>query len=223
MNTPQYKSRSLPKTVLIFFIIVIMTSACVFLGPKPQNAPTSVGDPETPGDHYLKAELSIPKTVPLCDPVELEFKITNPSAQAVYLLNWYTPLEGILGDIFHVTYAGQALPYLGPQVMRAAPLPAQYILLGAGESATAVVNIATEYDFSTAGHYTIAFKSPQISHLVEDTAEFATSVDQLGPVQISTQPVEVEIVPPENGAGDCTANTAATPGATASPAAPGEP
>jgi hypothetical protein len=223
MNTPPNKSCNFPKTALIFLIIVITMSGCVFLGSKPQNAPTSVGDPETPGDHYLKADLSIPEMVALCDPVELEFKITNPSAQAVYLLNWYTPLEGILGDIFQVTYAGQELPYLGPRVMRAAPLPEQYILLGAGESATVVVDIATGYDFSTAGHYTIAFKSPQISHLVEDTAEFATAVDQLGPVQISTQPVKVEIVPPENGAGDCTANSAATPGATPSPAAPGAP
>ena len=223
MNTPPNKSSILPKTTLIFLIIVITTSACVFLGSKPQNAPTSVGDLETPGDHYLKAGLSIPETVPLCDPVELEFKITNASAQDVYLLNWYTPLEGILGNIFQVTYAGQELPYLGPQVIRDAPLPEQYILLEAGESATAVVDISTGYDFFTAGHYTIAFKSPQISHLVEDTAEFATAVDQLGPVQISTQPVEVEIVPPENGGRDCSANTTATPEATASPAAPGEP
>ena len=222
MNIPKNKRCNFPKTFLIVLIIVITTAACVFFGPQPQNTPTPMGEPETQGDSRLKATLSAPKTVPLCTPVELVFTVTNQSDQAVYLLNWYTPLEGIFGDIFQVTYAGQELLYLGPQVMRDAPLPEQYTLLAAGESATAVVDLSTAYDFSTMGHYSIAFKSPQISHLVENTSDFSTSVEELGPVQISSQPVEVEIVLPENGAEDCATNAAAPPAATASPAAPGE-
>lgn len=201
------------QTMIIFFLIMltfaIATVACSAL--QPQNTPAPSGELKLEEGLHLEAELSIPETIPLCDPVELVFKVTNPSAQAVYLLTWYTPLEGILGDIFQVSDAGQELPYLGPQVMRAAPLPEQYILLEAGESATAVVDVATAYDFSDAGRYRIAFKSPQISHLVADASEFAASVDELGPVQISSQPVEVEIIAPENGEGDCSASTGASP------------
>ena len=181
MDTPKNKNRNLPKTFLIFLIIVIATDACVFLGPQPQDTPTPMGEPETLGDSRLAAALSVPETVPLCDPIEIEFRVTNQSDQAVYLLNWYTPLEGIFGNIFQVTFEGQELPYLGPQVMRAAPLAEQYILLEPGGSATAVVDLSTTYDFYNAGHYSIAFKSPQISHLVDDTAKFTTAVDELGP------------------------------------------
>ena len=169
------------------------------------------GEFKTQGDSHLEAELSAPESVPVCDPIELEFRVTNHSDQAIYLLNWYTPLEGVLGNIFQVSYEGQQLSYLGPLVMRAAPLAEQYILLEPGGSATAVVDVSTAYDFSAVGNYVIAFKSPQISHIVKDVAEFATSIDVLGPVQIPSQPVEMEIVTAENGAGDCAANGAAPP------------
>jgi len=206
------KTRTI-KTYLIFLIIVLTTAACIFLGPRPQNTPTPVGEPEIQGDSRLTAALSVPETVPRCDPIDLEFKVTIQFDQAVYLLNWYTPLEGILGDIFQVTYNGEELSYLGPQVMRAAPLPEQYILLEAGGSATAMVDISTAYDFSNAGLYTISFKPPLISHVVENTSDFATAVDELGPVQMSSSPVEVEIVVSENGEGDCTTSIDAPPAA----------
>ena len=210
MITIKHKKRT---TLLLAVAIMIATAACTAVGTQPQYTPTPLGKTEHQGKIYLEAELSIPGTIPLCDPVELAFEVTNPSAQAVYLLTWYTPLEGILGDIFQVTYAGQELPYLGPQVMRAAPLPEQYILLQAGESATAKVDVATVYDFSNEGRYRIAFKSPQISHLVADASQFAATVDALGPVQISSQPVEVEMIALENGEEDCSASTDASPAA----------
>jgi len=90
--------------------------------------------------------------------------------------------------------------------MRAAPLADQYVLLSAGESLTKVVDLSTVYDFSVLGLYKVAFKSPTISHAVTDTSEFANSVDVLGPVQIRSQPVEVEIITPENGESECSAN-----------------
>lgn len=180
-------------------------------GAQPEDISAPSGESKTQGDSHLEAELSAPESVPVCDPIELEFRVTNHSDQAIYLLNWYTPLEGVLGNIFQVSYEGQQLSYLGPLVMRAAPLAEQYILLEPGGSATAVVDVSTAYDFSAVGNYVIAFKSPQISHIVKDVAEFATSIDVLGPVQIPSQPVEMEIVAAENGAGDCAANGAAPP------------
>jgi hypothetical protein len=72
-----------------------------------------------------------------------------------------------------------------------------------------VVDLSTAYDFSKAGLYTISFKPPLISHVVDDTSDFATAVDELGPVQIPSQPVDMDIVAPENGSGDCTSSAAA--------------
>ena len=211
MNTQKTKRRNTRIASLIFLTIVITTAACASVGARPQNTPTPLGEPDLEDDIHLEAELSIPETVSLCDPVELEFRVTNQSDKAVYLLNWYTPLEGILGDIFQVTYDGQQLSYLGPMVMRAAPLADQYILLEAGESVTAVVDVSTAYDFSRAGHYIIAYKSPRISHAVDEMVKFAQSVDELSPVEIPSQPVEVEIVAHENGKGDCAADVEVLP------------
>ena len=195
--------RNVAKALLFFASIVMMTAGCNSGRDQPQNLPTSLVELGQETSIHLEAELSIPERVPLCEPIELEFKVSNQSDQDVYLLTWYTPLEGILGDIFRVSCNGRELPYLGPQVMRAAPLADQYVFLSAGESLSDVVDLSTVYDFSEQGVYKVAFKSPTISHAVTDTSEFATSVDALGPVQIRSQPIEVEIIAPENGENDC--------------------
>jgi len=205
MNIQKFKIRDIAIAFLFFTSIVMMTAGCDLLRDQPQN-PTSMAEPGQETDFHLEAELTIPESVPLCEPIELEFKVTNQSDQAVYLLTWYTPLEGIMGNIFRVTYDEWELPYLGPLVMRAAPLADQYVMLSAGESVTNVVDLSTVYDFSEVGIYKVAYKSPTISHVVTDTTEFATSVDALGPVQIYSQPVEVEITASESGEINCSAN-----------------
>lgn len=200
--------------IILLIALALAAAACDAVEAQTQNTPTTaLGGSKAQVDSRLNADLSAPETVPLCDPVELEFRVTNQSDQTLYLLTWYTPLEGILGNIFRVTHDGQELSYLGPMVMRAAPLAEQYGMLEPGESATAVVDISKVYDFSQEGVYTIAFKSPQISHAVEDMSEFAASVAELGPVQISSQEIEVEIVAPKNGEGDCAASADAPPAA----------
>jgi len=206
MNIQKPKISNVAKAFLLITSIVMMTAGCNSARDQPQSSPTSLADPGQDTGIHLEAELSIPESVSLCEPIELEFKVSNQSDQDVYLLTWYTPLEGILGDIFRVSYDGRELPYLGPQVMRAAPLADQYVLLSAGESLTNVVDLSTVYDFSELGLYKVAFKSPTISHAVTDTSEFANSVDVLGPVQIRSQPVEVEIITPENGESECSEN-----------------
>lgn len=223
MNT--IKTKRCVSLIVIFIALVLTATACVSVGGQPletltvstsdrvqpKDTSTTLEESETQGVILLEADLSVPETVPLCTPIELEFKVTNKSDQAVYLLTWYTPLEGVLGDIFQITYEGQERSYLGPMVMRAAPLAEQYVMLEPGGSATAVVDVSTAYDFTRVGHYTIAFQSPQISHAVDDPSEFADSVDELGPVQLSSRPVEVEIVPPADGGGDCAPSTGSPP------------
>jgi hypothetical protein len=150
------------------------------------------------GNHTLdglRAELTSPETAPAGGPVRVRFTVTNRSDRPLYLLKWYTPLEGVLGDTFQVTYRGQEQDYLGPLVSRAAPTPDQYVLLAPGEFDTAVVDLAQVYDFSGAGDYQIVFRSPRISHLVEDPADFAESMDPLGPVSIPSNPITVTVDP----------------------------
>lgn len=157
-------------------------------------APTPTAPAVAPSPAGLSATLAAPSSLPDGEAVRVMFTLTNHSAERLYVLTWYTPLEGIFGEIFRVERDGQAIPYEGPLVMRGDPLPENYVLLDPGASASAEVDLATAYDFSQAGEYTIEFISPRISHVAKTESEFAASVDDLGPVEIPCNSLSLKIV-----------------------------
>ena len=148
---------------------------------------------------YLKIQPSVEQGSR--EPIIVYFLLENHTQQGFYLLKWYTPVEGIAGDIFVVTRDGQPLPYLGPLASRADPTPESYIFVEPDKGVTAEVNIAEAYDFSQPGTYTIKFRSPRISHLVQSEAEMATTLDELGPVNIPSNEVTLEVVASSAGIG----------------------
>lgn len=155
------------------------------------------GRTDNPVDDRLQAAIDVPPELPDGSSVELKFTLTNTSASPLYVLKWFTPLEGIAGEIFRVERGGQPLPYQGILASRVAPTRDAYVFLEPGESVSAQVDLARSYDFSLAGKYSIAFLSPRISHVAFSEAELAESLDDLGPVQIPSDPVTVNIAPAE--------------------------
>jgi hypothetical protein len=131
--------------------------------------------------------------LPNGEAVPVTFTLTNHSPEKLYVLTWYTPLEGLFGEIFRMARDGQPIAYEGPLVMRGDPLPENYVSLEPGASVSAEVDLATAYDFSQAGEYTIEFVSPRISHVAKTESEFATSVDDLGPVEIPCNALRLTI------------------------------
>ena len=170
--------------VLLFILAVMILVAC---------APTSPSTASELSQRGLEAVLQAPDTLPNGNVVEVEFTLTNHSDTGVYILNWYTPLEGIYGEIFRVERGDGSVPYRGPLVMREAPILADYVFLERGASVSATVNLATVYSFSEPGTYTISFISPRISHMATSEDEMATSVDDLGPVEIHSERITIEI------------------------------
>jgi hypothetical protein len=146
-----------------------------------------------PSETGLRAIIEIPQSLPKGEPVKLQFFLINDSDGKLYVLNWFTPLEGLGGEIFRVKRDGVILPYQGPLASRVEPGPDSYTMLEAGEIVSAEVNLSTAYDFSTPGNYTVEFISPEISHIAKTEAEMATTFDELGPVQIVTNKVELVI------------------------------
>ncbi len=171
-------------------------------GTAVPPTPAEVAVPPTPTETVvpsrtgLSATLEVPSPLSSGEAVRLRFTLTNHSPEKLYVLTWYTPLEGILGEIFRVKRDGQLLSYEGPLVMRGDPLPENYVLLDPGASVSAEVDLATAYDFSQAGEYTIEFLSPRISHVAKTESELAVSVDDLGPVQIPSNAVSLRIAGP---------------------------
>jgi hypothetical protein len=154
---------------------------------------TPEGNPVVPSAMGLNAVLEVPAWLPDGDSVMVQFTLTNDSDADLYVLKWYTPLEGIGGEIFSVERDGQAVPYTGILAMRGDPTPEAYQRLGAGQSASAKVDLATSFDFSQPGEYTIEFLSPRISHVARSETEMARSVDDLGPVDIPSNTVMVKV------------------------------
>ena len=146
-------------------------------------------DPET----ELTATLEMPSRLPNGETVKLKFTLTNNSEVDLYVLEWYTPLEGIAGEIFRIERDGQLMPYEGILAMRGNPTPEAYLLLEAGRSVSAEVDLAIAYDFSPAGEYTITFLSPRISDVARTKEEMARTVGDLGRVEIPSNSVTVKI------------------------------
>ncbi|RYZ35568.1 MAG: protease [Myxococcaceae bacterium] len=89
--------------------------------------------------------------------VEVLFKLTNRSAQPLWVLKWQTPLEGILGTVFLITRDGTEVEYQGRMVKRAAPSASSYEALAPGATAENRVEVTQSYDFKTPGTYRITF------------------------------------------------------------------
>lgn len=157
-----------------------------------QGTTTEPGQGEQP-ETDLEALLEVPHTLPDGERVPLTFTLINRSERSLFVLKWYTPLEGIAGEIFQVRRDGQLLPYQGILAMRGDPAPQDYLHLAPGASAEATVDLAQAYDFSQAGTYTIRFISPRISHVAPTEADFAGTVEDLGPVSMPSDPVTVTI------------------------------
>jgi hypothetical protein len=174
-----------PYAFCAILLAALLLSAC---GWTTGGAVTGVTDPE------LTATLEIPTSLPSGEIVRLRFTLTNNSDVDLYILKWFTPLEGLGGEIFSVERDSQPVPYEGPLAARGDPTPDAYVLLEAGASVPAMVDLAAAYDFSEPGEYTIAFISHRISHVVRTEGEMATSVDDLGPVTMPSNQVSVTIL-----------------------------
>jgi hypothetical protein len=154
------------------------------------------GDPDKPpeaADVGLRATLEMPGQLTSGQSVNLKFELTNQSERPLYVLKWYTPLEGIAGEIFRVTRDGEAVPYQGILASRSVPTADSYVLLEPGERVSAEVDLGTSFDFSKSGTYRIEFLSPRISHVAYAPEGMAKTMDALGPLSIPSNPVLVEI------------------------------
>jgi peptidyl-Lys metalloendopeptidase len=125
--------------------------------------------------------------------VKVTFTLTNTLSEGFFVLKWFTPLEGLAGDIFRVQQDGVDLPYRGKLVKRGTPVSEDYVWIDAGGLVSAEVDLAEGYDFSQAGQYTLQFRSPRLSHTAMTSGEQADSLDELEMIRIPSEPVSVAI------------------------------
>ncbi|MEO6324975.1 MAG: protease [Thermoanaerobaculia bacterium] len=126
-------------------------------------------------------------------PVRVTFFLRNRSARAVSILDWQTPLEGLLGDIFQILPAtgGEPLPYQGPMVKRRAPQSDEYVRISPKGEVSGSVDAAAAYDLTRPGRYTITFRGTLLD--VVSGAAPRRAGRELRPATVSCNSLSIEI------------------------------
>ncbi|WP_245767184.1 protease [Stigmatella erecta] len=137
----------------------------------------------------LTCEMSVPPRLKVGVPVELRFKLSNPTSQTVYALKWHTPLEGLRNNFLEVSRDGTEVPYQGPMVKRADPSAEAYAPLAPGASQEAQVDVAMAYDFTRPGTYRIAFRGT-LMDLGTSQADVPRKMDAFQSVELRCPAVE---------------------------------
>lgn len=91
-------------------------------------------------------------------------EIQNPDPVDYLLLKWFTPLEGLLSDCLRVERRGERVPYDGRLLKRGTPGANDYILIPAGQTVHADVDLGEAYQVSTAGEYSVAVDPPLLDY-----------------------------------------------------------
>jgi hypothetical protein len=130
------------------------------------------------------------------EPVELRFSLHNRTDRTLYVLTWYTPLEGLAGEILSLTRDGNSVPYRGILAKRGDPTAEEYVAIQAGAVADAVVDLAESYDLSRARRYQVEFTS-RLYDVVNRLSLVPRNRDRHQPHEVDCTIAVFEIVSPD--------------------------
>ena len=92
--------------------------------------------------------------------VACSFEFTNVADEDYYILTSDTPLEGVDSPFIAVYHEGHRIEYEGILGFRLPPTKEDFLLLKAGQSISATVQISDVFTFSTDGIYNIRYNKP---------------------------------------------------------------
>ena len=92
--------------------------------------------------------------------VVCSFEFTNNANEDLYLLKRGTPLEGFFTPFITVSVAGVPVEYAGPFIHHLPPTKDEFVLLKAGESISASVQITDAFSIDIDGLYTVQYSKP---------------------------------------------------------------
>jgi peptidyl-Lys metalloendopeptidase len=154
-----------------------------------QEMPTRTTD-----ELSLDCTLETDETYPVGEPVNLRFALHNQTNRPLYVLTWYTPLEGMAGEILQVTRDGEKLPYQGMLAKRGDPSRDEYVVIEPGETASAQVDLRVGYDLATPGSYQVQFIAG-LQDVTDDGSSLPRKRDDHRPQSLSCNTVDFSIVP----------------------------
>ena len=142
----------------------------------------------------LRFELRAMPSYTSGEAVTVTFVLTGHPTQALQVLRWNTPLEGLRGRIFRITRDGVEIPYNGRMYKRGEPAREDYVLLAAGAELRGDVDLATAYDFTRPGEYHVTFTgeildaAPANTPVPRKGAQFSRAELRGEPIVITLKP-----------------------------------
>jgi peptidyl-Lys metalloendopeptidase len=107
----------------------------------------------------LSCRLSLASPQQHGQPYTAGLTLHNGMATPIEVLRYFTPFEGILGEIFDIRWQGELVPYEGPMVKRAAPGDADWLALPAGQELSAAVDPSEAWDLTQPGEYQLQLRN----------------------------------------------------------------
>ena len=115
--------------------------------------------------------------------IACSFEYTNVANEDYYLLKHNTPLEGLRSPFITVSQDGVPLQYQGMYVRRAPPTKQAFVLLKAGKSVTATVQLNDIFTFPTDGLYDIRYAKP-LQFISRERIELQSATDKIEEVEV---------------------------------------
>jgi len=153
----------------------------------PAGAPVSVG-----ARPRLECRVEAVGQYHVGQPVPVRFRLRNRGRFPVAVLEWNTPLEGLLADVFTIRlHGGVRLPWNGPSIKRGEPEAAEYVTIASGGSIAEDVDLALGYELRAPGRYKVALRLTL--HDVIQPAHGPRPRSQHQPVSLTCRGVEITI------------------------------
>ena len=138
--------------------LIVLMSGCA----EPKSTVTQTPDiTQTPSNDIppstvtqtqsLKYQLSANNSYVVGTPITINFTLENLLDENLWILKWYTPLEGMRGEIFQVNCDGKEIPYEGMMAKRGDPDRDSYmhIVPRGSVSEVLICQVSTTFQYLT--------------------------------------------------------------------------
>jgi peptidyl-Lys metalloendopeptidase len=199
----------------LYAIILLTAFLLVFGGGNLPPVHAQENGAETPEGPVVNISADV-DSFGMDEEVILHVTITNPTTDAINLLKWFTPIDGVTEPLFVVMLDGEPAPYVGALYKRAAPTEKDYYTLEAGESFNSDVTLSAYYDLSVSGNYTVMYNAASEDMYTNINGRLSKSAGSLtsnvldlfieGRTPPVPEEVEAQVVVGSNSFANCTSS-----------------
>ena len=204
------------KNILIIGLLtlIVSMSGCADPNLTVTQTPDMTKNPEnvTPTStvtqtHSLKYQLNANNSYIVGKPITINFTLENLQDENLWILKWYTPLEGIRGEIFQVKCDGKEIPYEGMMAKRGNPDRDSYIHIVPRGSVSEEVDLSSGYNLPISEDCQVDFKG-RIYDILSDEGKLPRRSDEHQGMDITGKFVAFRVVGSCDGpAGSCETNS----------------